>query len=73
MIQKFVYGKPINTDAVVSEVPLSEELTILKCDFEHKRFSYTLEREDIIYGLGEAVRGINKRGWYSIRQCISGH
>ena len=30
---------------------------------EQLQFEYTLENEEKVYGLGENVRGINKRGW----------
>lgn len=66
MIQRFRFGTPIETCAVV------EELTIAEGDFpffemitENGKieFVYKLADNDIVYGLGEQVRGINKRGW----------
>ncbi len=32
-------------------------------------FSYAMEPQDILYGLGENVRGINKRGWVYESKC----
>ena len=31
--------------------------------------TYTMDPEDIVYGLGENVRGINKRGWIYESKC----
>ena len=66
MLKKFVYGQPIPTEAVIEDIPLSQEavpyLTV-QTDKEGKMtFSSILNDEDIVYGLGEAPRGINKRG-----------
>lgn len=36
--------------------------TVAKTE-EQLQFEYTLENEEKVYGLGENVRGINKRGW----------
>lgn len=62
-IKRYIYGTPIPTGAVVVEdIELGNELTWLK--FEEGCFRYTFEKEDtVVYGLGESVRGINKRGW----------
>lgn len=32
-------------------------------------FHYSLKEDEIVYGLGENVRGINKRGWRYISNC----
>ena len=32
-------------------------------------FSYAMEPQDVLYGLGENVRGINKRGWVYESKC----
>lgn len=32
-------------------------------------FHYSLEEDEIVYELGENVRGINKRGWRYISNC----
>ncbi len=63
MITKYRFGTPFPTEAVVRELPICEApmpyLTLL----QHNTFYYTLQEQDIVYGLGEQVRGINKRGW----------
>lgn len=63
MIQKFKLGKPIETYAVVEDIPFCEgTIPFFKVAVDGS-FSYRLEEKDIVYGLGENVRGINKRGW----------
>ena len=66
MISQFVYGHPVETYAVVEDVPVlgHEQLR----HFTRKKgspqaFSCPLGEEDIVYGLGETMRGINKRGY----------
>lgn len=67
MIKRFRFGNPIHTDSVVKELPISQwtEETVLK--LEERENSYTLsckmEKADVVYGLGEQNRGINKRGF----------
>ena len=66
MIQKYVFGKPIETGAVVQEIPetKSEILVMNQNVMVDKVVLFCkMEEEDIIYGLGEQVRGINKRGF----------
>ncbi len=63
MINKFRFGKPIATCAVAKDIPASAgKLPFFDRDDEGG-LSLGLEPEDIVYGLGEQVRGINKRGW----------
>ena len=65
MIKKYTYGKPFQTESVVVDIAAE------KGQPDHGNidltagFSYTfgLEDSDIVYGLGEANRGINKRGY----------
>lgn len=63
MIRKFVYGNVYDTGAVVKSVEVCNEPLPY---FEEKKpgcFSLLLEEGDVVYGLGEQIRGINKRGW----------
>lgn len=65
-IKKYIYGNPIETNSVEEDVEeCSSELPYLKCEPTETgyTFSYTLSENDGVYGLGEQVRGINKRGW----------
>lgn len=66
MIKKFTSGNPIDTQAVVEKfnaLPIAE--FPLGGKFENGNFVFELDMadSDIVYGLGEAPRGINKRGW----------
>ncbi len=66
-IKKFTYGTPYSTGAVVKEIPVSEGTPDrFTYDKETETFSAPLKKADNIYGLGETVRGINKRGWLYI-------
>lgn len=64
MIRKYRLGTPIPTDSVVKEIPLSDgAIPYFDVDMAGKEISFALDKKDRIYGLGETVRGINKRGW----------
>ena len=68
MVKKYVFGTPIETDAVVKEI----KETSWKDDIFQKEgnvFHYLLKTDEIVYGLGENVRGINKRGWRYVSNC----
>lgn len=66
MIKKYIYGNPFSTDAVVKDIEKSEDkLPFFETD-GHGKFTYNLAENDIVYGLGEQIRGINKRGWQYI-------
>ena len=72
MIQRFTMGRPIETDAVLSK-PRSSDFSAFPYDhrIENNGFVFTfgMEKDDIVYGLGEAPRGINKRGWIYQSYC----
>lgn len=66
MIKKYVYGNPFPTDAVVKDIEKAEDkLPFFEID-GYSGFTYNLAENDIVYGLGEQIRGINKRGWQYI-------
>lgn len=68
MIYKKQYGQPFDTESVVgSFLPMMETIPYLTK--EPDGFSYAMEPQDILYGLGENVRGINKRGWVYESKC----
>ena len=59
MIYKKQYGHPFDTESVVgSFVPAMETIPYLTR--EPDGFSYAMDPQDILYGLGENIRGINK-------------
>ena len=65
MIKKYVYGNPIPTNAVVGEAENGEGAVQYLSELEMNGkllFNYAMEDDDIVYGLGEANRGLNKRG-----------
>ena len=67
MIRKYRFGTPFETDAVVQKLPeeagaLPYFTTGTTAD-GHPQFTYRMAPEEVVYGLGEQVRGINKRGW----------
>ena len=72
MIQKFTFGTPFDTEAVVEPIPATDGLpaygtvTVTESDF---CFTYQMAEKDIVYGLGEANRGINKRGFLYTSDC----
>ena len=66
MIKKFTFGKPICTEAVVGKFETSDKNEFpFKSREEDGKFvlEFDMTDSDIVYGLGEAPRGINKRGW----------
>ncbi|MBQ0039724.1 MAG: alpha-glucosidase [Treponema sp.] len=61
MINRFIFGKPFDTEAVLCKPQASKnKMPYLKS--EGSSYSYTMDKKDIVWGLGEAVRGMNKRG-----------
>lgn len=64
-ITKYTYGKPFETDAVVEKISEGEGVPSYVKETE-TGFTYQMETSDVVYGLGENVRGINKRGWHYV-------
>lgn len=65
MIKKYTYGNPFFTESVVASFEASEgmpEVGTVNLD-DGFSFLYDMKAEDAVYGLGEANRGINKRGY----------
>ena len=72
MLERFQFGTPIKTGAVVEEISISnKELPFFEIKKEENKihFLYSLGDKDKIYGLGEQIRGINKRGWTYTSYC----
>lgn len=65
-VRKYVFGSPLETEAVIQTLPaqndLPQEGAIVQKDGQWQ-MTIPLGKNDIVYGLGETVRGINKRGW----------
>lgn len=84
MITKYCFGTPFETEAVAmklnSTTVTSSDLTKedskdvfsfpISIKSDHNFFlEYDMAKDDIVYGLGEANRGINKRGYQYISYC----
>ena len=68
MIQRFSFGSMIPTDTVVRPLPVQAgPVPFLQGDAACWR--YALAPGDVVYGLGETTRGINKRGWHYASHC----
>ena len=68
MVKKFTFNNPIETGAVVVDIPVSTS-TLPYFVHNENNFTYTMSDTTVVYGLGEAVRGINKRGWIYEGYC----
>lgn len=69
MIRKITYGTPFDTEAVTGNYEgWQGELSYFSQE-EGRKFTYRMSEEDIVFGLGENVRGINKRGWIYESRC----
>lgn len=67
MIKKYRFGKPFPTEAVVENIPEAQgAMPRFAVDKSAHTFTCPLAKEDRVYGLGEQVRGINKRGWHYV-------
>ena len=66
MIRRYVFGDPVDTDAVVMRLPVETgdvPFFGLSRDGCRVILSLSLSPEEILFGLGESVRGVNKRGF----------
>ena len=71
MIKKYVYGNPFETEAVVMNIEKTEgvmEYGKVCCEKKFS-FEYEMSQKDMIFGLGQSNRGINKRGYIYISNC----
>ncbi len=64
MIQRFVIGKPFPTESVVLDLP-AETGPVPYLTPDGDGWQYVMQEKDIVYGLGEMPRGLNKRGGYT--------
>ncbi|MBQ8200929.1 MAG: alpha-glucosidase [Clostridia bacterium] len=65
MIRRYDFGHPIETGAVVSKPPVcTDDMPRFAVVQEEGRVSFkvVMGEDDLVFGLGENVRGINKRG-----------
>ena len=64
MINKLIYGVPFDTGAITQDVPETDILGHFRLERGEKSLTFTcpLATEDVVYGLGETMGGVNKRG-----------
>ncbi len=73
MIQKYLYGTPFDTESVVAHIPASQgepPVGTVKTSETGFCFACPLAEGDRVYGLGEANRGINKRGFVYVSDNV---
>lgn len=68
MIKRYLFGNPIETDAVLCK-PKESVWQDGRLSLGEHVFSCKLGEEEIVCGLGQSVRGINKRGWLYESNC----
>lgn len=74
MIKRFRYGEPLETETVVNKCEVTQH-TIDKFSVEEnekRTFTFQMDPHDIVYGLGENINGINKRGYTYVSRCMDG-
>ncbi|MDE6621150.1 MAG: alpha-glucosidase [Lachnospiraceae bacterium] len=73
MVEKYVFGSPFETEAVTAgmeAVGFAGKMICGSISLEDGFcYSYQMDDADVIYGLGEANRGINKRGYKYVSNC----
>ena len=71
MIKKYTFGKPFFTGAVIETLnPEVSTIPYFSVNSENGiKFDFKMQDRDIVYGLGEATRGINKRGYVYDSYC----
>lgn len=65
MIKYYAYGKPYETEAVIKKIessPLESIPFFQVYEDEGIKFQYTMGKNDIIFGMGQNLGGLNKRG-----------
>ena len=68
MIQRYRFGDMYPTDSVVLDLPVSDA-PVPYLEPVAGGFRYEMPDDMAVYGLGETVRGINKRGWHYASFC----
>ena len=77
MVSKYAFGSPFETEAVTAELAAAAYTGQAVCgdipvDISVENgfsFSFEMDGADVVYGLGEANRGINKRGYRYVSNC----
>lgn len=71
LINKYIFGNPLDTGAVVGKAKTGSSLKYFQVLQQNDEIVLNTDlcQNDIVYGLGENVRGINKRGWKYVSFC----
>ncbi len=70
MIKRYSFGHVFQTDSIpVIPEAQTGAVPYMEVNESEMSLTYTMDPEDIVYGLGENVRGINKRGWIYESKC----
>ncbi len=71
LINKYIFGNPLDTGAVVGKAKTGSSLKYFQVLQQNGEIVLNADlcQNDIVYGLGENVRGINKRGWKYVSFC----
>lgn len=70
MIRKYRYGTPFDTEALTEKLKQLRAFSLWRGQSGGRIcFTYIMDEDDIVYGMGEANRGINKRGYCYISNC----
>ena len=69
-MKRYEYGNPFDTEAIVEKVDATKGNPKYGTISQKEGFvfTYIMDEDDIVYGLGEANRGINKRGYCYIQK-----
>lgn len=66
MIEKFTFGNPVETSAVVQQMDSAGKGAVMQFGTVQNNWpfewTYQMDTQDMVFGLGEAMQGINKRG-----------
>ena len=66
MIERFTFGKTVPTGAVVQELEAAPSGAVMQfgtlCSASPFKWTYRMDRGGMVFGLGEQMKGINKRG-----------
>ena len=70
MIRRYEFGKVLETEAILEKPEQAEgAIPYLQVDEAKRSLLYEMGEKDRVYGLGENLRGINKRGWIYESRC----
>ena len=73
MIKKITFGNPFDTESVIKDIPSEKDFSFFPgnfTDISSFEWNYQLEENDIVYGLGEVMKGMNLRGGKYVSWCL---